>query len=57
MIVTLIEEVLILIEIIDLIQENKLELLPGIPIIDGTLLHTDEDVWEAITEVVKCLFA
>ena len=57
MIVTLIEEVLILIEIIDLIQENKLELLPGIPIVDGTLLHTDEDVWEAVAEVVKCLFA
>ena len=52
-----IKEFRILIEIVNLIEENKLELFPGIHVFDGLLLHPDEDVWETVAKVVKSLFA
>ena len=57
MIVNFIKEVFILIEIVDLVQEDKLELFPWVSIFDGTLFHSDEDVWETVAKVVKCVFA
>lgn len=52
-----IKEVFILIKIVNLIEENKLELFPGVSVLDSLLLHPDEDVWEAVAKVIECVLA
>lgn len=52
-----IKEVFILIKIVDLIEENKLELFPGVSVLDSLLLHPDEDVWETVAKVIECVLA
>ena len=40
-------------EVVHLLQDRYLEFLPGVLVFQRLLLHLDEDIWEAATEVVK----